>query len=80
MPPDELAALAERRRALSNSIVDTGKLILRHLLPHVEQLQKGNAHFSPRLMQLMLERGADKLRSRTASRSAQHSRTPKTSE
>lgn len=61
MAPENFAQLVERTRQATNDVCEKSKLILRRLLPGVEALQKDNAHFSPRLMLLMLSRTGDEL-------------------
>jgi hypothetical protein len=57
----EFPELVERTRRTHNDVCEKAKLVLRRLLPHVETLQKDNAHFSPRIMLVMLARVGDQL-------------------
>ena len=58
---DGFPELVERARQAANGVCAKAKLVLRPLLPGVEALKKGNAHFSPRLMLLMLSRTGEEL-------------------
>ena len=61
MASDGFPELVERARQATNGVCEKAKLVLRPLLPGVEALQKENAHFSPRLMLLMLSRTGEQL-------------------
>jgi hypothetical protein len=58
---DDFPKLVERTRLATNAVCAQARLVLRPLLPGVEALPKDNAHFSPRLMRMMLSRTGEQL-------------------
>jgi hypothetical protein len=61
MTNKDFPSLVETARLKTVDLCEKSKLILRKLQPNVEQLQRENTQFSPRLMALMLARSGEKL-------------------